>query len=50
MRQLDIRYWSWIDNITLSDKSAPCDDAKEEFEYILQHEIEPIENLEEDEI
>jgi hypothetical protein len=50
MRQLEIRYWNWEDNLTLDDKSAPCDDTKAEFEYILQHEIEPIENLEEDEI
>lgn len=52
MRQLKIRYWSWEDNISLSDKSAPCDDSKEEFEYIMQYEIEDIENLteEEDEI
>lgn len=52
MRQLEIRYWNWEDNITLSDKSAPCDDTKAEFEYILNNEIESIENLteEEDEI
>ncbi len=52
MRQLKIRYWNWTDNLTLDDKSAPCDDTKEEFEYILNNEIEPIENLtkEEDEI
>lgn len=49
MRQIRIRYWSWIDNITLPDKSAPCDDTKDEFEYILENEIEPIENLIEDE-
>lgn len=50
MRQLKIQYWNWLDNITLSPKSAPCDEGLAEFEYILQHEIEPIENLEEDEI
>ena len=50
MRQLEIRYWNWENNITLEDKAAPCDDTKEEFEYILKHEIEPIENLKEDEI
>ena len=52
MRQLDIQYWHWEDNITLEDKSAPCDDTKEEFQYILKHEIKPIEELteEEDEI
>jgi DNA primase len=51
MRQLEIKYWNWEDNITLEDKSAPCDDTKTEFEYILKNEIQPIENLEcEDEI
>ena len=51
MRQLEIRYWNWENNLTLEDKSAPCDDTKEELEYILNNEIEPIENLEcEDEI
>lgn len=52
MRQLKMRYWDWEDNLTLDDKSAPCDDTKEEFEYIINNEIEPIENLteEEDEI
>ena len=50
MRQLEIRYWNWEDNITLEDKAAPCDDTKVEFEYILANEIEPIEILEEDEI
>jgi hypothetical protein len=48
MRQLEIRYWDWEDNLTLDDKSAPCDDTKAEFEYILTNEIEPIENLEEE--
>ena len=50
MRQLEICYWNWEDNITLEDKAAPCDDTRAEFEYILENEIEPIENLEEDEI
>ena len=52
MRQLKINYWDWTDNITLDDKSAPCDDSKSEFEYILREEIKPIEILteEEDEI
>ena len=46
MRQLKLRYWSWEDNITLDDKSAPCDDTKEEFEYILQNEIRDINEIE----
>lgn len=52
MRQLEIKYWDWTDNITLDEKSAPCDDTKEEFEYILQNEVVGIEELteEEDEI
>ena len=48
MRQLEIRYWNWEDNLTLEDKSAPCDDTRAEFEYILKHEIEPIENLDDE--
>lgn len=39
MRQLDIKFWDWTDNITLDDKSAPCDDTRDEFEYILNEEI-----------
>ena len=50
MRQLTIRYWNWTDNITLSPKSAPCDEGFDEFKYIMQNEIEPIESLEDDEI
>lgn len=52
MRQLKIRYWNWEDNLTLDEKAAPCDDTKEEFEYILENEIIDIEELteEEDEI
>ena len=45
MRQIQIRYWNWENNISLSDKSAPCDDTKEELEWILANEIELIENL-----
>lgn len=45
MRQLKIKYWSWEDNITLDDKSAPCDDTKEEFEYILRNEIRDISEI-----
>jgi DNA primase len=50
MRQIKVRYWNWENNITLSDKSAPCDDSKEEFEYIMKSEIEDIEKLTDDEI
>lgn len=52
MRQLEIKYWDWTDNLTLDDKAAPCDDTQEEFEYILHNEIMDIKELtkEEDEI
>ena len=50
MRQLKLYYWNWTDNITLPPKSAPCDEGLAEFRYIMQNEIEPIENLEDDEI
>ena len=39
MRQIEIRYWDWTENITLDDKSAPCDDTRDEFEYILNEEV-----------
>ena len=50
MRQLNVRYWSWEDNITLDEKSAPCDSDQAEFEYIMANEISNIEELAEDEI
>lgn len=52
MRELKIHYWNWENNISLDDKSAPCDDSKEKFEHILQNEVVDIEKLteEEDEI
>ena len=49
MRQIKIKYWHWEDNITLDDKSAPCDDTKEEFEYIIQNELRDINEIENDE-
>lgn len=49
MRQLKIKYWNWEDNITLDDKCAPCDDTKEEFEYILSNEIRDISEISDDE-
>lgn len=46
MKQLRIKYWNWEDNLTLDEKAAPCDDTKEEFEYIINNEIEDIDVLE----
>lgn len=45
MRQIKIQYWSWTDNITLEEKSAPCDDTKAEFEYIMATEIKDISEI-----
>jgi DNA primase len=39
MRQIEIKFWDWTENITLDDKSAPCDDTRDEFEYIYENEI-----------
>lgn len=56
MRQIEIKFWDWTDNITLDDKSAPCDDTRDEFEYIYENEIKDEKELviteeeEEDEI
>ena len=53
MRQIGIKFWDWTENITLDDKSAPCDDTRDEFEYILNEEIKDEKELtteEEDEI
>jgi hypothetical protein len=54
MRQIEIKFWDWTENITLDDKSAPCDDTRDEFEYILNEEIKDEKELiteeEEDEI
>ena len=48
MRQIKIRYWDWTNNITLSPKSAPCDEGLAEFKDIIKTEIESIEKLEEE--
>lgn len=48
MKQLKVRYWDWEENLTLDDKSAPCDDTKEEFEYILNEEIKDIVEIDND--
>ena len=49
MKQSEIRYWDWTENITLDDKSAPCDDTRDEFEYILNEEIKDEKELQTEE-
>ena len=53
MKQIKIGFWDWTENITLDDKAAPCDDTRDEFEYIYENEIKDEKELisaEEDEI
>ena len=42
MKAVNIRFWNWIYNLDLDEKSAPCDESKEVFEYILENEIEDV--------
>lgn len=46
MRTLEIKFWNWEYNLDLGDKAAPCDGSLEEFEYILENEIEDASKLE----
>ena len=45
MKELDVRYWNWTENITLPSKSAPCDSTIDEWHSILASEIEDIEEI-----
>lgn len=49
MKHTEIKFWDWTENITLNDKSAPCDDTRDEFEYILKEEIKDIKDLQAEE-
>ena len=50
MRECKITYFDWQNSLSVGEKESPTDNGKEVFYSILQNEIEPIENLEEDEI
>ena len=52
MRQCKITFFNWENSICVGEKESPTDNGRDTFYYILQNEIEPIENLieEEDEI
>jgi DNA primase len=45
MKELDIRYWNWQENLTLPPKSAPCDATVDEWHSVLANEIEDIERI-----
>ena len=50
MRECKITYFDWKNSLSVGEKESPTDNGKETFYHILENEIEPIENLEEDEI
>lgn len=52
MRECKITYFNWQNSLSVGEKESPTDNGKDTFYYILENEIEPIENLteEEDEI
>ena len=49
MRECKITFFDWRDSLCVGEKESPTDNGKEIFYYILQNEIEPIENLTESE-
>lgn len=45
MRELEIFYWDWTESIDTNDKDSATDFGKEIFDYILESEIKPIEEI-----
>lgn len=45
MRECKITYFDWQNSLSVGTKESPTDCGKNIFEYIIQNEIEPIENL-----
>ena len=45
MMDVKITYWNWTYNLDLDDKAAPVDGTYEQFKYILEEEIEDIEQI-----
>lgn len=48
MKEINIRYWDWTENITMPAKSAPCDTTIDEWHYILTNELKDIERIEDE--
>lgn len=48
MRECKITFFNWQNSLSVSEKESPTDNGKDNFYYILENEIEPIENLEEE--
>lgn len=45
INDVKIKFWNWEYNLTLDDKSAPCDGTKEVWDDILSEEIEDEKDL-----
>ena len=45
MRECKITFFDWQNSLSVGPKESPTDCGKNIFEYIIQNEIEPIENL-----
>ncbi len=48
MRECKITFFNWQNSLSVGEKESPTDNGKETFYHILETEIEPIENLEEE--
>ena len=48
MRECRTTFFNWQNSLCVGEKESPTDNGKEIFYYILDNEIEPIENLTED--
>ena len=49
MRECKVTFFNWQNSLCVGEKESPTDNGKEIFYYILDNEIEPIENLTEGE-
>ena len=49
MRECKITFFNWQNSLSVGPKESPTDCGKNIFEYIIQNEIESIENLTENE-
>ena len=48
MRECRVTFFNWQNSLCVGEKESPTDGGRENFYYILENEIEPIENLTED--
>jgi hypothetical protein len=48
MRSVSIKFWDWRDSLEVGAKSSPMDGSIENWNYILNHEIKNIAELDEE--